>query len=68
MFDTIHNKVNNNNEANKAKAANKPYCFVGGYDPRQGPECFISGPHRAPIPQPDAVAIAQMDCYFPAVS
>lgn len=44
------------------------FCNVGGYDPREGPQCYIPVPEGAPIYDPDAVAIAQMDCYFPAVS
>ena len=34
------------------------YCKVGSFDPARGPNCLF----------PDAVSIAQMDCFFPAVS
>ncbi|KAH7364720.1 SGNH hydrolase-type esterase domain-containing protein [Rhexocercosporidium sp. MPI-PUGE-AT-0058] len=42
------------------------YCKVGGYDPREGPECYEEYPGEHFVFQPDAVAIKQMDCYFPA--
>lgn len=51
------------------KDQSKPvYCNVGGYDPSQGPKCVVAIPRNPPIYYPDAVSIAQMDCFFPAVS
>lgn len=51
------------------KDQSKPvYCNVGGYDPAEGPKCVIATPRGPPIYYPDAVSIAQMDCFFPAVS
>jgi len=44
------------------------YCNVGGFDPRQGPECYVEVPSGPPVYNPNAVSIAQMDCFFPAVS
>lgn len=51
------------------KDQSKPvYCNVGGYDPAEGPKCVIPVPRGPPIIDHNAVSIAQMDCFFPAVS
>jgi hypothetical protein len=56
---------NTNDDRDKSKPT---HCNVGGYDPREGPRCFIPHPPGAPTYDPKAVAIQQIDCSFPAVS
>ncbi|KAK2781569.1 hypothetical protein FQN53_000510 [Emmonsiellopsis sp. PD_33] len=52
---------------NDDRDENKPvFCRVGGWDPRQGPQCWIAAPPGPPIYYSKAVSIAQMDCWFPA--
>jgi hypothetical protein len=51
------------------KDKSKPtYCIWGGYNPKEGPKCWIVDPTGGAVQDPDAVAINQIDCYFPAVS
>lgn len=49
---------------NPAKAG----CHWGGFDPRQGPVCFVSPGDGAIIPVPGAYSKNQVDCSFPSVS
>ncbi|KAI9785906.1 MAG: hypothetical protein M1839_008172 [Geoglossum umbratile] len=57
-------QFNTNDNTDSSKPV---YCNVGGYDPRQGPRCYIFVGDQV-VFDPKAVAIAQMDCFFPAVS
>jgi hypothetical protein len=43
------------------------HCNWGGFDPRQGPTCWIDDGNGGVISMPQAVAINQIDCWFPAV-
>jgi hypothetical protein len=54
---------------NDDRESSKPvYCSIGGYDPKQGPQYYVPNSVTGdPTYVVDAVAIAQMDCYFPAV-
>ena len=44
------------------------YCNWGGWDPREGPTCYIGGPDGTPTPIHDAFSLNQIDCWFPRVS
>lgn len=51
--------------ANRDRDASKSvYCNVGGFDWREGPQCYVSVPRGGPIYNPNAVSIAQTDCFF----
>ena len=64
-FDTnIDTLKSNPNGVNKRPI----HCRVGGYNPRQGPRCFLDGPGGPTVPNPGAYALNQIDCSFPSVS
>lgn len=57
QFDTISNLVKTDDEAKKARDSKKLYCFVGGYDPKEGPKCWIRV-GRTVVADPKAVRIS----------
>ena len=57
-------QFNTNDDTDSSKPV---HCHWGGFDPREGPQCYLPGP-TGPIQNPKAVSINQIDCYFPAVS
>lgn len=44
------------------------HCHWGGYDPRQGPICYVDSPPGGPTPIRGAYSRNQVDCWFPSVS
>jgi hypothetical protein len=64
QFQLVTFAFNTNSNRNEAEPT---HCRCGGFGPGEGPTCWIDT-GGFPIEHPVAVAINQVDCWFPSVS